>query len=79
MYKRQVKVLRREQVTVPAGTFHCIVVEPALKFEGLFQQKGKITLWLTDDVRRVPVLIKSQIVIGTIDIVLRDAVVVDVP
>jgi len=62
---------------VPAGTFDCIVVEPALKFEGLFQQKGKVTIWLTDDEHRVPVLIKTQIVIGTIDIVLREAKIVE--
>ena len=72
-YELLVSVVKRERVTVPAGTFDCIVVEPALKFEGLFQQKGKVTIWLTDDQHRVPVLIKTQIVIGTIDIVLREA------
>jgi len=77
-YEVLVKVLRRERVNVPAGSFQCLVVEPALKFEGLFQQKGQVNIWLTDDVRKVPVLIKSKIIIGTIDIVLREAVVVEV-
>jgi hypothetical protein len=72
-YELLVAVVKKERVSVPAGTFDCIVVEPALKFEGLFQQKGKVTIWLTDDAHRAPVLIKSQIVIGTIDIVLREA------
>jgi hypothetical protein len=76
-YEVLVSVLRRETVTGPAGTFACLVVSPALKFEGLFQQKGKILIWVTDDAHRVPVLIKSQIVIGTIDVVLRNATVVE--
>lgn len=77
-YEIVVKVLRREQVSVPAGKFNCLVVQPLLKFEGIFQSKGKMHIWITDDQRKVPVLIKSAIIIGTIDIVLRDAVVVDV-
>ncbi len=77
-YELLVKILRREKKTVPVGTFDCLVVEPYLKFEGLFKHKGKLHIWLTDDKRKVPVLIKSKIVIGSIDIVLRNAQVVDV-
>ncbi len=77
-YEVIVKSLRREKVRVPAGEFNCIVVQPQMKFEGVFQSKGEINIWLTDDARRVPVLVKSAIIIGTIDVVLRDAVVVDV-
>jgi hypothetical protein len=76
-YELVVTILRRERVSVPAGTFNCIVVQPALKFEGLFQQRGTLLIWLTDDARHIPVLIKSQIIIGTIDIVLREATVVE--
>jgi len=76
-YEVLVKVLRREKVRVPAGEFNCLVIEPYLKFEGVFKHQGKIHIWLTDDKRKVPVLIKSGIIIGTINIVLRDAVVAD--
>jgi LysM repeat protein len=76
-YDVLVKAIRRETVSVPAGKFDCIVVEPYMEFEGVFQHKGKIFIWLTDDKRKVPVLIKSGIIIGTIDIILRDATVVD--
>jgi LysM repeat protein len=77
IYDLRVNVLRRERITVPAGTFNCLMVEPYLNFEGLFQHKGKLHIWVTDDVRRVPVLIKSEILIGSINIVLRNAVVVE--
>ncbi len=60
----EVQVLRRERVTVPAGTFDTIVVKPLLKFEGVFQQKGDLVVWLTDDDRRMPVKMESKVRIG---------------
>lgn len=66
-YVLHVNVLRRESVTVPAGRFDCIVVEPKLEAEGVFQQKGTLTVWLTDDPRRMPVLMRSKIAVGSIE------------
>ncbi|HEY8368317.1 MAG TPA: DUF3108 domain-containing protein [Thermodesulfobacteriota bacterium] len=61
-----VQVLRRQRVTVPAGTFDAIVVKPLLKFEGVFQQKGDVVVWLTDDERRIPVRMESKVRIGRV-------------
>lgn len=62
-----VKVLRKEQVTVPAGTFDTIVVEPVLEeTEGIFKQEGRIWIWVTDDEKKMPVILKSKIAIGDI-------------
>lgn len=66
LYTARVNVLRRERVTVPAGSFSCLVVEPVLQSEAIFVQKGRLWIWLTDDARRIPVLMESAIPIGTI-------------
>lgn len=66
LYTARVNVLRRERVTVPAGTFSCIVVEPILQSEAIFVQKGRLWIWLTDDARRIPVLMESAIPVGKI-------------
>jgi hypothetical protein len=71
VYPLRVLVHRRETVKVPAGSFSCIVIEPVIKGEGIFNQKGKLTIWLTDDERRIPVLLKSKVLIGSIDCRLR--------
>jgi len=65
-YPLEVKVLRKERIKVPAGTFNCVVVEPILKASGIFQQKGSLTVWLTDDQIKMPVLMKSKVFIGSI-------------
>jgi hypothetical protein len=71
LYPLRVLVHGREKVDVPAGTFTCLVIEPVLKGEGLFQQKGRLRIWVTDDERKLPVLMKSEILIGTIDVKLK--------
>ena len=45
----EVKVLGRERVKVPAGTFNCVAIEPVLKAGGIFKNEGRLVIWLTDD------------------------------
>jgi hypothetical protein len=66
-----IKVLRRERVKVPAGEFDCLVVEPILQTSSLFEQKGKLTIWVTDDTVKMPVLMRSKVVIGAFEAVLK--------
>jgi hypothetical protein len=65
-YPLEVRVLRKERVKVPAGEFDCVVVEPILQTPGIFEQRGSLTVWLTDDEVKMPVLMKSKVVIGSI-------------
>jgi hypothetical protein len=70
-YPLIIKVLRRERVKVDAGEFDCVVVEPILRGPGVFTQQGRLSVWLTDDRRRLPVLMKSKVVIGSVAAVLK--------
>lgn len=72
VYKLEVKVHRRETIEVDAGKFRCLVVEPLLKGEGIFKQKGRLQIWLTDDAYKIPVQMTSKIVIGHITSELTD-------
>jgi hypothetical protein len=62
----EVQVLRRERVEVPAGAFDTIVIKPLMKSEGIFSRRGEIYIWLTEDERRIPVMMKTKIKIGSI-------------
>lgn len=64
LYNTEVQVLRKERVSVPAGEFDTIVIKPLLKSEGIFVRKGDMYIWLTDDDRKLPVMVKSKIKIG---------------
>lgn len=62
------RVIGRETIKVPAGTFKTVVLEPDLKnVEGVFskKQRAKIKLWVTDDERRLLVQMKSAAMVGS--------------
>jgi hypothetical protein len=63
-----VTVTGRERVETPAGAFDCLLVEPTLRSGAFFKNEGKLTIWLTDDARRMPVLMRSKLPIGAISV-----------
>lgn len=70
-----VKVTKREIRKVPAGTFPSVLVEPAMRREGLFIQKGKrLRLWLSDDDARRPLMMKVEVFFGNVTAVLREMI-----
>ena len=71
-YDLKVLVHGRERVKVPAGEWDCLVVEPIIEGDGLFKHEGKLTLYLTDDRYKMPVLIKTKVPVGTIDVELKE-------
>lgn len=56
-----VRVLRKERVTVPAGTFNTVVVQPIIQTDGLFGEGGEAEVYFSDDDRRVLVMLKSRV------------------
>lgn len=62
----QVTVHRQEMVRVPAGVFRCLVIEPYREGTHLLKNEGDMTIWLTDDEKRLPVKIVSRARFGSI-------------
>jgi hypothetical protein len=70
-----ISVTNRETVKVPAGKRAAVLVEPAMRREGLFIQKGKhLRLWLSDDPARRLLMMKVEVFFGHITAVLREMV-----
>ncbi|RPI15912.1 MAG: DUF3108 domain-containing protein [Ignavibacteriae bacterium] len=55
----------KEEVDVSAGTFNTFIVSPDLS-SGFTSKTSDVTIWLTDDDRRLPVKVKIGIVIGSL-------------
>jgi hypothetical protein len=67
----RIRVLRKERVKVPAGTFETIVIQPIIKTRGIFSEGGEAQLWITDDERRMIVQLKSKLKFGSLNLYLR--------
>lgn len=62
------RVVRRETVKVAAGEFDTFLVEPEIKeIGGVFRKSPDATLqvWITADARRIPVRVRSKVIVGS--------------
>ena len=66
LYKAEVQVVKKEEIETDFGTFKTILIRPVLQSEGIFNRKGDILIWLTDDAKRLPVLLKTKVKVGSI-------------
>ncbi|MCL7489115.1 MAG: DUF3108 domain-containing protein [Desulfobulbaceae bacterium] len=70
----KVEVRGREDLDSPFGRVKTLVVMPLMKFRGLFDKDGDTTIWLSDNLCRIPVKIRSKILIGSLTAELDDYV-----
>jgi len=68
----EVSTLGREIVKTPAGEFSTIKIKTHPLYKGVFRNKGDVYIWFTDDSRKVPVLMKSTLTVGSFVFSLRD-------
>ena len=61
----EIHTLGRERVTTPAGEFSTIKIETHPTYRGVFLNKGVVFIWLTDDARKIPVLAKGSLKVGS--------------
>jgi hypothetical protein len=61
-------VVRKEKIKVPAGIFETYLIEPDIShIGGVFEKSpdAKIQLWISADGKRIPIRIKSKVVVGS--------------
>lgn len=66
LWNVEVQVLKKEKLKTIFGEVNTILIKPLIKSEGIFERKGEIYIWLTDDTRRIPVKMKTKVMIGSI-------------
>ena len=66
IWSTEVKVLRREEIVTPVGRFKTIVVKPLLKANGATPKSTDLTIWLSDDSLRIPVMMTTKAKVGKI-------------
>ena len=65
-----IRVLRREHISVPAGEFDAIVLQPIIKTKGIFSEGGHAEIWLSDDSNRIMLQMKSKLPFGSLNLYL---------
>jgi len=66
LWNVEVQVLRKEKIRTNLGEFDTVLIKPLMKSEGIFNKKGDMYIWLTDDVKRIPVRMQTKVAVGSI-------------
>jgi hypothetical protein len=66
VYNSKIIFLGREIVETKLGKFRCLKFKPMVAQGEVFDEPYPMTLWVTDDKNRIPVLGSSAVIIGSI-------------
>jgi len=72
VYRVPVAVVERKRINCVLGRVNAIRIEPAMFGEGrMLRGEGKMSIWITEDSRHLPVWAQLKLNIGTVDIKLK--------
>jgi hypothetical protein len=71
-YNLMVTVPKMMKVHTALGTFDCLEVQPELEGTKVFEGRKGLTVWFTDDEWKIPVLIRSKIMVGSIQAIIKE-------
>lgn len=70
LYTVHGRVVKREKVTTPLGTFDALMVEPQMASAGV-QREEQLFIWYSDDERRLPLRIRTEVKFGSVTATLK--------
>lgn len=56
----------KETIVTKAGTFNCLVFKPEVQEGRAFADKEGMTIWISDDLNRIPVMVEAKLAVGAI-------------
>ncbi len=71
VYRFAVAVVERKQLNTVLGRINAVRIDPSLFGEDGFARRGSLSIWITDDSRRLPVKAQLKVDLGTFDIKLK--------
>lgn len=66
VYTSKIIFLGRETITTSLGTFKCLKFKPMVAVDQTFKDPYPMTLWVTDDKNRMPIIAESGIRVGKV-------------
>ena len=65
-YKFRLKFLGREVLDTKFGDVPCLIFRPYVQAGRVFKEKESLTVWVTDDDNKMPMLIKADLAVGSL-------------
>ena len=65
-YKFKLKFLGREIIKTAFGKVSCLIFRPYVQSGRVFKEKESLTVWVSDDDNKIPLLIKADLAVGSL-------------
>jgi hypothetical protein len=63
----------KEKVKIRNGqTFNCVKLKPLLVKGYVFEDEDAMTIWITDDLNRIPIMIETKVRVGCLKVMLKN-------
>lgn len=73
MFYKSIRFMGKEEIDTKFGKVKCIKFKPSLIPGTLFKEGDEMTVWVTDDENKIPVMVETPIVVGLIRATLKKA------
>ena len=71
LFPLKIKLVGREVISTRAGKIRCIKIHPLIQQGRVFKEEDDLTLWVSDDINRIPVRLQADVVVGSIKMDLK--------
>lgn len=71
-YTMRLKFLGREVIRTPFGKVPALIFRPYVQSGRVFKEKESLTVWISDDDNKIPLLIKAELAVGSLKATLTD-------
>lgn len=66
LYPTKIKYLGKQNVKIKKGKYRCMKFAPVVQEGRVFTSEEDLTIWITDDKNRIPILAKAKIKVGSL-------------
>ena len=65
-YPLKIKFLGKDKIETDLGEFNCLKFRPLLQEGRVFKEQEDMTIWISDDSNKVPIRLKTNLLVGSI-------------
>ena len=73
IFPMQVKVVGREVLKTKLGRIRCIALRPIIQKGRVFKEQEDLTMWVSDDLNRIPIRLQANVAVGSIKMDIKTA------
>lgn len=71
LFPMKIKIVGKEVISTRAGKIRCIKIHPLIQQGRVFKEEDDLTLWVSDDMNRIPVRLQAEVLVGSIKMDLK--------